>query len=267
MQQVAIHSVPRSGSTWLGSIFDSHPSVCYRYQPLFSYGHKGRLTTGSTKEDINNFYKEISNTVDEFVLQVDAKKRGIVPNFEKLDSYSHTVYKEVRYHNILKNLLERSDSTKVVGLIRNPVKVIDSWFHAPKEFRADLGWRIEDEWYEAAKKNLNKVEEYNGFLKWKEAAYLFEELASDYPDRFRLVIYEDLVENSESVVHDLFEFVGLGMQKQTQEFLRLKIEKADAYSVYKVRTKTSKEKYNLPQHIVDRIYDELSGTTLQKYLP
>ena len=37
MKNVAIFGVPRSGTSWLGQIFNSSPMVAYRFQPLFSY--------------------------------------------------------------------------------------------------------------------------------------------------------------------------------------------------------------------------------------
>lgn len=40
MHKIAIHSVPRSGSTWLGEILNSSANVKYCFQPLFSYKFK-----------------------------------------------------------------------------------------------------------------------------------------------------------------------------------------------------------------------------------
>ena len=59
MQRIAIHSVPRSGSTWLGQIFNSSSLVIYKYQPLFSYAFKGRLSPQSTNNKIVQFFDEI----------------------------------------------------------------------------------------------------------------------------------------------------------------------------------------------------------------
>lgn len=59
MKRVAIHSAPRSGSTWMGSIFDSNESVAYRLQPLFSYTHKSQLNSSSVKTDIDKFFEDI----------------------------------------------------------------------------------------------------------------------------------------------------------------------------------------------------------------
>ena len=46
---VAIHGVPRSGTSWIGEIINSSPNVLYKFQPLFSYALKDFLTTFSKK--------------------------------------------------------------------------------------------------------------------------------------------------------------------------------------------------------------------------
>ena len=151
MKKIAIHSAPRSGSTWLGSIFDSNPNVAFRFQPLFSYTHKSQLGNNSTAAEINKFFKDILNTNDDFVLQNKTKSDKAIPSFPKKE-ITHIVYKEVRYHHILENLLEKENKIKVIGLIRNPLAVISSWLNANKEFRKDLGWEELKEWRYAKKR-------------------------------------------------------------------------------------------------------------------
>lgn len=256
MEQIAIHSVPRSGSTWLGAIFDSHPNVTYKLQPLFSYALKGFLTPQSSKYDIENFFNKLEGYVDDFMDQKEGKERGIIPIFEKCCS-SAVVYKEVRYHNILENLLYRHPSVKVVGLIRNPLSVISSWLKAPKEFRLEQGWTANDEWRFARKKNLDKPEEYNGFEKWKEVAHLFDILAVKFPNRFCLINYSDLLENTVDSVDKLFSFCGLSVPQQTLDFLvsSTMSQQKDAYSVYRSKKKDDDWKLNLPSNIA---YDILN---------
>jgi hypothetical protein len=65
--KVAIHGVPRSGTTWLGEIINSSPKTAYRYQPLFSYAHKDFLTNASTKTEINEFFIRLLQCEDDFV--------------------------------------------------------------------------------------------------------------------------------------------------------------------------------------------------------
>lgn len=254
MQRVAIHSVPRSGSTWLGSIFDSHPNTIYKMQPLFSYAFKDRLSSKSTSEDIDRFFSELEKSEDDFLDQIEGKKSGIIPLFKK-EVPTAIVYKEVRYHHILQNLLEKDKSIKVVGLIRNPFSTILSWLKAPKEFRAELGWKIEDEWENAPKKNLNRIEEFNGFEKWKEVTKLFIFLQKKYPKQFYLVEYEKLLADKKKEITKLFDFCNLELNSQTIDFLKesSSTNNEDAYTVFKMKKTDNSWEKELPQFIIDEI--------------
>jgi len=265
MNRIAIHSAPRSGSTWLGSIFDSHPNVIYKLQPLFSYALKDRISQNSSKAEIDKFFGDLQNTDDDFLDQIEGKKRNIIPTFSKEKPFA-IVYKEVRYHHILKNLLSRDKNIKVIGLIRNPFSVISSWLNAPKEFKKELGWDAKNEWRYAPSKNMNKVEEFNGYEKWKEVARLFLELKQDYPERFYMIRYEDMLDNSIDVVKELFDFCNLSFSIQTNNFLIKPTKKndSDPYSVFKSRTTDDKWKYELPEFIIKEIKNDAEFDSLNK---
>ncbi len=265
--KIAIHSVPRSGSTWLGSIFNSCPQVIYKYQPLFSYAMKGFLNQNSSAQDIHDFFQKLSTMEDDFMDQLADKEKGNVPNFEK-NNADVVVYKEVRYHHILHNMLKNDSDVKVIGLVRNPMATISSWLNAPREFRADEGWKVDDEWRWAPKKNQNKIEEFNGFEKWKEVALLFEKLSKQYPQRFYLLNYDDLLNNTLQQVQSLFDFAGIVMTPQTEDFLKKSrsVSVNDAYGVYKKKTADDQWKNKLPESIVETIKTDLKDSILQKYL-
>lgn len=267
MKKIAIHSVPRSGSTWLGSIFDSSPHVIYKYQPLFSFVFKNFLNEDSSREDINLFFEKIYSTHDYFIDQVDAKRKGLVPDFSKNDIKA-VVYKEVRYHHIVHSLLDKHNDIIIIGLIRNPMAVIHSWLKAPKEFRGDLGWQVEDEWQFAPKKNESRIEEFNGYAKWKEVAIMFHKLQEIYPKRVCLVDYRKLLLETENEVDRIFSFCGLELTEQTTGFLQESTEKtvADHYSVFREKQTDDKWKSELPEYISEFIQKDLKGTLLQQYL-
>lgn len=255
MKKIAIHSVPRSGSTWLGAIFDSHPDVRYRMQPLFSYAFKDYLNENSSLERINKFFKEISDSEDDFLHQQEAKKNALIPVFEKSDNPGHICYKEVRYHYILKNLIKKDKDIKVIGIIRNPFSVINSWLKAPKEFKAELGWKVEEEWRNAPSKNQNRPEEFNGYEKWKEVAILFLELKKHFPEQFYLLEYNKLLQNPEVQVRKLFSFCDLSLAPHTMKFLDESTQSnhSDPYAVFKVKKKDNKWKDKLPSYIIKEI--------------
>ena len=83
LNKVALHGVPRSGTSWLGSILDSSKNVIYRHQPLFSYAFKSFLDENATKEKIETFFLAIAKSEDDFLLQKEAKQKQLIPSFAK----------------------------------------------------------------------------------------------------------------------------------------------------------------------------------------
>lgn len=230
-QVIALFGVPRSGTSWLGQILNSSPKVLFRFQPLFSYEFKDRLSSVSSSEQIQSFYQDIIDAKSEFVLQSKNVSGNSPPNFVKKDP-DVLVWKEVRYLNIISNLTKESE-TKFVFIVRHPAAVIHSWLNAPKEF--DKKWIPTNEWMYAARKNAGKPEEYFGYYKWKEAANIFLDTSEAYPDRTMIVKYEDLVLYAEKVTKKVFDFTGLEYGQQTQQFLRDSTSQTDTdpYGVYR----------------------------------
>lgn len=267
MQKLAIHSVPRSGSTWLGNIFNSHPNVSFKFQPLFSYAFKDYLNTASPTKTINTFFKLLTESDDAFINQKEGIEKGIIPSFNKNEVITHSCYKEVRYHHILENMLQQCEDIKIILLVRNPLAVLQSWKNATKEFRPEKGWVFEEEWRDAPKKNLGKPEEFNGYNKWKEAVFLFLKLKVNYPNRVSLISYSDLIKDTVSHVKSLFEFSNLELTSETLRFINLSISKnnSDPYSVYNQRIVDNDWK-NLPKQIIDYINNDLKNTDLEMFL-
>lgn len=267
MKKIAIHGVPRSGTSWLGEIFNSSPSTVYKYQPLFSYAFKHFLTPSSGTNTIEEFFDLLETSNDDFLDQTEARRRGVLPKFDKTVA-THVVYKEVRYHHILPNLARKAgDDAKIILLARNPFSVIHSWLNAPREFRSDLGWTVEEEWRYALKKNLNRPEEFNGYEKWKEATSVFLSLQSQMPGKVRVVKYSDLVTDPLGTVKGLFAFVDLSVTQSTENFLdrSTRCENSDAYSVFRHAPADDLWKAGLPDFVVQEIKEELVGTSLGDY--
>lgn len=267
MNKIAIHGLPRSGTTWIGEIINSSPQVIYRYQPLFSYAMKGYLGSSSSVDDINRFFNELAVCDDEFIGQVEARRQGRMPTFEK-DEISHVAYKEVRYHHILPNMVRRAKGVRFILIQRNPFSVVNSWLRAPKEFRTDLGWVPKEEWRYAMKKNLNRPEEFNGYEKWKEVTLLFQYLSKQYPDDVMVIRYDELLHDTENRVKKMFSFLSLDYTGQTDTFIRGSAKAdGDAYSVNRTNQRDDKWMDELHPDIVSAIKDDLRGSELQKFLP
>jgi hypothetical protein len=266
---VSIHGVPRSGTSWVGQIFDSHPNVAYRHQPLFAYRFKDRLSLKSTPDDISRFLKELY-LIDDDDFILDVARRKLAPHFwlnaKKNPNPGVLVMKMVRYHHLLSLFLKSVENIKIIGIVRHPCAVINSWLQAPKEFRP--GWNAKEEWRQAPKKNAGRIEEFNGFEKWKEVAQMFLQFEKECPRNFLIVQYENLVSAPENEATRLFNFVEIPMDQQTIEFIRLSHSKhdPDPYSILKDPHGYQRWRDELDPGIAFEILQELRHTELERFL-
>ena len=83
MKNVAIFGVPRSGTSWVGQLFNSSPHTAYRYQPIFSYSFEESIDAESSEDDIAAFHQSLFETNDDFVLQKMNLSGNDAPSFPK----------------------------------------------------------------------------------------------------------------------------------------------------------------------------------------
>jgi hypothetical protein len=261
---LGVHGAPRSGTTWLGQIFNSSPHTAYRYQPFFAHAFRSRVDAAHTPQALEQILDDIAATEDDFILQ---RGEAVIArdelSFAKRE-ITHMVYKEVRYHHLLPQLMA-IDRFKGVGIVRNPMETLASWMNAPREFRPE--WSIADEWRRAPSKNCGRVEEFFGYEGWKASALIAERMQAEAPHRFRILRYADLVRDPVSEVAALFEFAGLRLDDQTLEFVdrSTSSEDDDPYGVMRGSGGRNGAD-SLPGAIRDAILQDLSGTVLERYL-
>ncbi len=268
---ISIHGVPRSGTSWLGHIFNSSEEVAFRYQPLFSYRYKHFLKLDTPTEEMKAFFKELYELeYDEFIFLGEHQLRlenGEYYNFQKQTEAPFLVMKMVRYHYLVEQFLKKIPNMKVVGIVRNPKAVINSWMKAPKEFEPD--WDHLNEWKLAEKKNLGRAEEYYGFEKWKEISNNFLRFLEEYPDKFYLVKYEELVENTLEETQKMFDFCGIKVSDQVKSFINQSQSKeieSHPYSVFRKKTVKDKWQSQLDPRIKEVIDEDLKATPLEFFL-
>jgi hypothetical protein len=265
MNKIAIFGVPRSGTSWLCQIFNSHPDVVLRFQPLFSYGHKGRLTADSTAGNIRKFFDEILDTQDSFAMMSSEMQKNY-PSFKKSASPTHIAFKETRYIHIIENILSQCSEIKIIGIVRDPLAVLASWVSAPREYNSE--WDIRLEWREALGKNENRPEEFYGFNKWKEVAEQFLYFERRYPEQFILVKYGDLNKAPVDVATRMFTFCDLEVCDQVREFIVESKSRhdPDPYSVYRSNADDRNWDGILPDQVVQQVMLELKNTPLDVFL-
>lgn len=262
--QVGIHGVPRSGTSWLGQIFDSSPAVAYRFQPLFSHAFKNRIGEASSPAEILRFLSDLEATDDPFILRRQGLSSDGAFEFSK-QTPTHMVMKHVRYHNLLRTLLHALPRFRMIGLVRHPCATLNSWLRAPKEF--DSAWDVRQEWREAPLKNRGLAEEFNGFEKWMEATRLFLALEKEFPGRVKIIRYAALLAEPLKTVSDVFAFCSLDVGDQTIEFLRRSTERHsdDRYSVFKVRSADDAWRDELDEEIATELLRDVRGSDLERF--
>ena len=263
---IYIAGVARSGTSWLGQILASHPAVCFRFQPLFSYEFKGRIDEDSSAEELQKFLKDLSGSDTSFLRQQDKVYSGDYPLISETGNEVVLAFKENRYQSVIGPMLRRVPNLRVLCVIRHPCAVLNSWRKNPSEF--PLGADFNKEWRHGMCKNLGP-QDYFGFFRWKEVCHLYLDLIDQLPDRVCLVHYEKLAENPINQVTSILEFCGLEMEPQVQRFLDKSVssQNENYYSVFKkAQLVASRWKDEMPPGIVDEIYAELQGTRLERFL-
>lgn len=264
LTRLAIHSAPRSGSTWLGEMLNSVESLKYCYQPLFSYALKDYLTSKSSAKDLDRFYEQLVLNDDDFIGQKQNRQLGFLPTFRKIQEYSHVCYKEVRYHHLLDHLCQLERKIRWIFIIRNPVDVMNSWISSPREFHPQSN--IDDELYSGSMKNAGRIENFYGLSQWISLTNVFHQLSSKYPDSVYIINYDELKNEPFLQAKKLFEFCNLKVGEQTIDFIRDSTSSTveGTYSVF--RDKAHEPEMQLNEKQVSLIKDLVSKAGLSAYL-
>ncbi len=262
---VWIAGVARSGTSWIGQIFNSHPLVRFRFQPLFSYEFKSRVNEDSTDTDYQSFLTELWQTETDFLTQRDKVETGDYPCFAKSQPEEVLVFKENRFQSVIEPMLRRVPNLHVVAIVRHPCAVMYSCSQNAKEFPA--GSDLLKEWRFGGCKNSGP-EDYFGYYKWKEVANLYLDLIEQYPNRVTLIHYDQMITDSQQFAQNMLSSAGIEMHQQVREFIEDsgRQNRTSFYSVFKDGSQTHKWKHCLDSYIAKEIAADLRGSRLECFL-
>jgi len=265
MNIIIVNGMPRSGTSWLGQIFNSCPDVRFKLSPLFSYEFKNKITNASSKSDICNFFKQVYESKNKFLNQ-DDKIFSNYPIFKiKNCNPKNLVIKSTRHHYLSDLFLDKIDRLKFVHIVRNPCGAINSWLKCKKEFSENEDYV--KNWRSGACRKTS-MEEYWGFDDWLFVTKMYEDLSVKYPQNVLIISYEDLVENRFQITKKVFKFCNLKFSTQTEDFLNksMSVHQSGDYDVFKsVRVKDS-WRQELDAEIVKEIYSFVNNTRYYKYV-
>jgi hypothetical protein len=262
---IFLSGAARSGTSWLGQVFNSSPDVIFRFQPLFSYEFKGRVNEDSDRAEYEALFADLMSANTPFLTQADKQASGEYPRFEKNVSARTLVFKDNSYQSMWSPMMRRVPELLGVGLVRHPCATLNSWRNNAKEFPP--GSDILKEWRFGNCKNKGN-EDYFGYYKWKEITNQYLDLSERFPERFITVRYEDLIKDPQNEVRSLFSFCSIGFSEQTEAFLKTSTQEVHSdsyYGVYKNNSVVDRWRQELPAWIIEEIYDDLKGTRLERF--
>ena len=262
---VWLSGMPRSGTNWLSQIFASSPQVRLKLCPLFSYEFKNLLDESSLAKDWIVLFDNVYKTKSEYLDQDYLRKRGLVPQFPVKNEYpEYLVIKSTRFHNLVPHILELLEGIQFIHIVRHPCAVIYSWITNAREF--PQGADPIKEW-KSGKCRKTGPGEFWGFDDWKFVNSQALGLRARFPGRFKIIRYEDLVSNTFAVAKDMFNFIGLSMHQQTEEFIYQSHSKHDINkrSVYKHKILNNEWMKGLDPSIISECMNDLAGTDLEQY--
>jgi hypothetical protein len=258
--------MPRSGTSWLSQILDSSPEVRFRLSPLFSYAFKNAVDESSSAAEWERLFGDVYASDDRFMDQTDRREAGHYPTFPvKSPEPGLLVLKMTRYHHLLRAALRCSPQLRMVAIVRHPCGAIHSWLTTPAEFPATADPL--EEWRSG---NCRKTapEEFWGFEDWKRITRLHVQLESEFPERFRIVSYERLVQSAVQETADLFGFLDLEVGEQTRSFLHTSQTRrvAHSHAVFKDPSVRHRWRTELDPAIARKILAETEGADLARFL-
>ena len=111
-------------------------------------------------------------------------------------------------------------------------------------------------------------EEFWGFEDWKKVTRLHMALEKSFPERFRIVQYEDLAQEPVRQTQAMFAFVDLEYTKQTEDFLIASqlIDDPDPYAVFKKPGTKDRWRAELAPEIQNEIIEDIQNTELARFL-
>jgi hypothetical protein len=251
----AIFGANRSGTTWLGSIFNSHPEVAYRFEPLHRLGDDARFKLAIERLRSADLSDEFLPELYKLLIRAHpatekppffSKREGFnfgksrswplfrgVPRLSPLYAAVYSpagrpplVFKEIDMEDVMENLLRRT-SMRLIYLIRHPCAVVSSLLEGMERGHmktnvAFLGSLLEKHDPALAARYVPGLESLSGAAKnalmWRIGAEQGVASCRQH-ERALLVQYEELCVNTLEATQRCFGHLEIPFDDQTARFV------------------------------------------------
>ena len=219
--------LPKSGTTFLQLILDSHPKIQCPPEVSFTYLLEEFPKMMDKFNNISLEFNDHKGLPREKVQILDKKfvlyeLRNLVLNILKKNIKNNSNYFGAKDNGISKNFthwFNLFNKEKFIGIVRDPRQVsISMWHH---------NLRVAGE--EWKKKFTFKDVLTSTFNHFNENFFLISEIEKNYKDRLLLIKYEDLREGNIEILKKIFNFLGINIDKSMLH----EIYKKNHFSKYK----------------------------------
>lgn len=299
---MGIFGTGRSGSSWLGSIADSHPHVAYRFEPFHRLKHYPAihqirqllnspelvdadleqayqlLLASHPKTERPPFFAKNYFTKGKTWMRLPARVlKPVHPLFRWLYTPKNRpplIFKEVTLEKMMANLLAKT-SMKVVYLVRHPCAVVNSTLNGMKKgYMPEERHHVLDkllarhdaalaEKYASQFAHMGALEKET--LLWRMDVEQGIAAAKDHSNAL-IILYEELCTDPQKVAEKMFQHFELEFSSQTTEYIKLFLgenaEKKASYKEYGVKNYFSV--FQNPAKIKDKWKQQLSTEEQQK---
>jgi hypothetical protein len=214
---VFILGVPRSGTTLLRLLLNAHSeiAICGEIHFFDQVKEIEKKLPELNKENINTFFRYLNNT---YSLQKLTRKEELFENVSKLmKSEQETSYE--KFYLYLMQEYAKLDKKKIIGE-KTPqnIRYVDEILklfpdakiiHIIRDPRAAIASMLKVDWT-ADDVIINT-------LKWK-IDILFAESYDKTNSNYKEIHYEELIKNTEPVLKELCEFIGVEYEKTILDF-------------------------------------------------
>lgn len=224
VQHILVVASWRTGSTLIGNIIASHPSVFYNYEPFFYFKENFPDNTTLVVNHLRKFFQCNFYGLDTFLEKTQIRQFLWIHN-QKLWPFCHafkTLCKSPTFLASICNifpiqliktvritlkqsalLLKESNlNLKIIFLVRDPRGVMNS--------RYNQNWCVD---------SVDCIDS-NALCRRMEEDYIeAKKLQNELPDKLYILRYEDLISHPYKKTDKLFQFLGMEMSKDVKQFL------------------------------------------------
>lgn len=245
---VIIVSAKRSGSSFVGELFNQHPDVFYVFEPLWALDHAALKSKKLNKTFVKNSITILNGTMrcdfhtnhpgelsikNPFLLKTAklSRKMGYTDHAVReriCNNFTYVVAKVIRIHDLnnIRPLVEATDiELKVIHLVRDPRPTERSRNRTRPNFNL------------IRRKGTDEMDEIDLCDTLERNLQFWRNTPPWLKGKYKFVRFEDVASSPQKMAGELYDFVGLTMVAKVEEWIKkhTELKQSNSYAYGTVR--------------------------------